>query len=142
MWRIVVVSAMLGLAIAGCSTDQPEVAQEPAEQITPVMVKAAEGPFDPESIPVQSQALALPYQQLGVLQYVEPFSPRAIDDDHIDDRLRTMAVQNWGNDVGAIVGVQTSLSTDANQVTVTAQVVKQTTDCAVCRHAAAAPSAP
>jgi hypothetical protein len=128
------VYGLIALTVLGCSSAEPEVEQQPAQQPTPAEIKTVAVPVDPDLIPVQSGALNLPYQQLGVLQYVEPFSPQAIDEDHIDDRLRTMAIQNWGNDVGAIVGVKTSLSSYDHQVTVSAQVVKVTGDCSFCRR--------
>jgi hypothetical protein len=110
--------------------------QEPLQvQLPPsAATKPAIAPLEPELIPVQSGTLTLPYRQLGVLEYVEPFSPRAIDQDHINDRLRTMAAQKWGSYVDAIVGVNTSLSADADQVTVSARVVKVMGDCSFCRH--------
>jgi hypothetical protein len=130
---------LIALIVGGCSSGAPEVAQQPAEQPTPAEIKTVAVPLDPDLIPVQSGALSLPYQELGVLQYVEPFSPQAIDEDHIDDRLRMMAVQQWGNDVDAIVGVKTALSTDSDQVTVSAQVVKVMGDCSFCRRPGATP---
>ncbi|MGH7879599.1 MAG: hypothetical protein ACREQD_08895, partial [Candidatus Binataceae bacterium] len=102
-------------------------------------IKATDAALDRDRILVQSGTLALPYQQLGVLTYDEPFSPRAIDEDHIDDRLRTMAIDKWGNAVDAIVGVKTALSHDASQVNVSAEVVKVTGDCSFCRHAGGYP---
>jgi hypothetical protein len=76
----------------------------------------------------------LPYDPLGALDYTEPFSPRAIDDDYIDDKLRTMAIQRWGGQVDAVVSVKTELSSDQSEVNVTAEAVKVRGECPFCRH--------
>jgi hypothetical protein len=133
------VYGLIALTVLGCSSAEPEAEQQPAQQPTPVEIKTVAVALDPDRIVVQSGVLTLPYQQLGVLQYVEPFSPRAIDEDHIDDRLRTMAVQQWGSEVDAIVSVKTALSTDSSQVTVSGQVVRVTGDCSFCRRPGALP---
>ncbi len=88
----------------------------------------------PEEMPVQSGSLGLPSEQLGILTYDEPFSPRAIDQDHIDEKLRSMAINRWGNQVDAVVGVTTSLSPDRSEVTVEAEGVHVKSDCSFCRH--------
>jgi hypothetical protein len=140
-WRIGA-GAFLALTVAGCSASTvstPHVSPYVSHQSTQAEIKAADVALDRDRIMVQSGSLALPYQQLGVLEYSEPFSPRAIDEDHIDDRLRTMAIQKWGNDVDAIVGVKTTLSGDASEVDVSAQVVRVTGDCSFCRHAGGYP---
>ena len=113
--------ALIALGAIGCATAQPYVPQpqEPQAEIKTTAVV-----LDRDHIVVQSGSLARPYQQLGPLAYTEPFSPHAIDEDHIDDRLRTMAIAKWGNDVDAIVGVKTALSKDARQVNVSAEAVK------------------
>jgi hypothetical protein len=126
--------ALLALSALGCSTDAEHPYVPPQTQ-QEKEIKATDVALDRDRIMVQSGNLALPYQQLGPLDYTEPFSPRAIDEDHIDDRLRTMAIAKWGNDVDAIVEVKTALSSDARQVEVSAEVVKVTGDCSFCRHA-------
>jgi hypothetical protein len=125
---------VLALSAWGCSTDADHPYVPPQTQ-QEKEIKATDVALDRDRIMVQSGNLALPYQQLGMLAYTEPFSPRAIDEDYIDDRLRTMAIAKWGNDVDAIVGVKTALSDDAREVSVSAQVVKVTGDCSFCRHA-------
>jgi len=87
-----------------------------------------------ERIKVETGELALPFDQLGELDYTEEYSPRAIDDDYIDEKLRMMAVERWGDAVDAIIEVKTELSADSREVNVSAQAVKVRGDCSFCRH--------
>ena len=119
---------MAGMSLAACSSYVEQQQQQQA------IVKASDKALDRDRIQVQTGEFALPHDQLGELEYTEPFSPRAIDDDYIDDKLRTMAIQKWGDQVDAVVSVKTSLSADASQVSVTAQAVKVRGDCSFCRH--------
>lgn len=88
----------------------------------------------PAELPVRTGNISLPFDQLGMLTYDEPYSPRAIDEDHIDEKLRAMALSKWGNQVDAIVGVTTSLSPDRSEVTVEAEGVHVKGDCSFCRR--------
>ncbi|HLW72182.1 MAG TPA: hypothetical protein VKS22_16350 [Candidatus Binataceae bacterium] len=135
VWQAAI--ALILTIACGCSTDNSadHFSYVPPQTEQEKEIKATDVALDRDRIMVQSGNLALPYQQLGPLAYTEPFSPRAIDEDHIDDRLRTMAIAKWGNDVDAIVGVKTALSRDAREVNVSAEVVKVTGDCSFCRHA-------
>jgi hypothetical protein len=119
---------MAGVIVASCNSYVQHQQQQEAE------IKAADAALDRDRIMVQTGDIALPHEQLGVLQYVEPFSPKAIDENYIDDKLRRMAIQRWGNQVDAIVELKSSLSTDASQVTVSAEGVRVNGDCSFCRH--------
>jgi len=97
-------------------------------------IKAADVALDRDRIEVLSGDLTLPHTQLGPLEYSEPFSADANDEKHIDDRLRTLAIARWGNQVDAIIGVKSVLSPDATQLRVSAIAVRVNGDCSFCRH--------
>jgi hypothetical protein len=117
--------------LAACSSEVEQQEQPPQQQ---AIIKAPDQALYRDRLQVQTGNLALPYDQLGELEYTEPFSPRAIDDDYIDDKLRAMAMRKWGDQVDAIIDVNTTLSSDESEVSVTAQAVKVRGDCSFCRH--------
>src|SRR5713226_6315828 len=43
-----------------------------------------------------------PYTVLGELSYTEPFSPDAIDEEKIKDKLKKMAYEKWPDTIDAI----------------------------------------
>ncbi len=105
------------------------------------MLQAAPAPR-PSLLPVQSTDLAQPHQDLGTLEYDEAYTPEAIDDDHIDEKLRMMAVQRWGTNVDAVVLVKTSLSPDRSTVSVSAEGAHLNGPaCSICRASAERSSA-
>jgi hypothetical protein len=125
----------LGACSSKAAEEAPSVVEQPVVQPMPAGLNGtSEGLPDRERIKVETGELALPYDQLGELDYTEDFSPRAIDDDYIDEKLRTMAVQRWGAEVDAIIEVKTDLSADSREVNVSAQAVRVRGDCPFCRH--------
>jgi len=44
---------------------------------------------------VDTSDLTVPYDQLGTLSYTEPVSGEAIDTEHINEKLREMAIARW-----------------------------------------------
>jgi hypothetical protein len=134
----VLMAGLTACASAPQPTDQSDtmtIQGQPVSAVsTPVVAPPAE-------MPVQSGNLGLPSEQLGILTYDEPFSPRAIDQDHIDEKLRSMAINRWGNQVDAVVGVTTSLSPDRSEVTVEAEGIHVKSDCSFCRHGVTASAA-
>ncbi len=65
-----------------------------------------------------------PYTVLGELNYTEPFSPDAIDEGMIKDRLKHMAYEKWPDTIDAIVKENQQVSPDGAQVTVTAEAIQ------------------
>lgn len=65
-----------------------------------------------------------PYTELGDLSYTEPFSPDAIEEAQITDKLKKMAYAKWPDDIDAIVNENQSMSADGSQITVTAKAIK------------------
>ena len=58
------------------------------------------------------------------LTYTEPFTPDAIDEAKISDKLKTMAFAKWPDTIDAIVNENQTTSADGSQITVTAKAIK------------------
>jgi len=125
---------------AGCGGEE---SSNDAASVSPVMLQPESAPPPrPSLLPVQSTDVAQPHQDLGTLEYDEPYTPEAIDDDHIDDKLRTMAVQRWGSQVDALVLEKISLSADRSTVSVSAAGAHLDGPvCSICRASAEQSSA-
>jgi hypothetical protein len=65
-----------------------------------------------------------PYTELGELKYTEPFTPDAIDEAKISDKLKAMALAKWPDTIDAIVNEDQTTSADGSQITVTAKAIK------------------
>jgi hypothetical protein len=129
------IALLVAMNLAACGANVQQQAQPEQSQSPPVIkVPVVEPDNVDQGILVQATDLTLPYDPLGELEYSEPFSPRAIDDDYIDNRLRKMAIQRWGGQVDAVVSIKTSLNSDQSEVDVTAQAVKVRGDCPFCRR--------
>jgi len=77
-----------------------------------------------------------PYQVLGQLSYTVPFSPDAIEESTITDKLKTMAMAKWPDTIDAVVKVNQTVSNDGSQVTVTGEAIQydQSVDRNALRH--------
>jgi hypothetical protein len=144
-FRTGVLAALLIAGLTACastpeSTGQPDTMSIQGQPAAAAISTPAVAPV-PTELPVQSGNVSLPFDQLGMLTYDEPYSPRAIDEDHIDEKLRAMALSKWGNQVDAVVGVTTSLSPDRSEVTVEAEGVHVRGDCSFCRRGVTAAAA-
>ena len=64
-----------------------------------------------------------PYKELGDLTYTEPFTPDAIDEAKISDKLKAMAFAKWPDTIDAIVDENQTTSSDGSQITVTAKAI-------------------
>jgi hypothetical protein len=65
-----------------------------------------------------------PYSTLGELSYTEPFSPEAIDEAKIGDKLKKIALEKWPDMIDAIVNENQTVSTDGSQITVTGKAIQ------------------
>jgi len=75
-------------------------------------------------VTTEAPAAGKPYSELGELSYTEPFSPDAIDEAKISDKLKAMAFQKWPDTIDAIVNENQTVSSDGSQITVTAKAIK------------------
>jgi len=91
---------------------------------------------------VYTSDLAVPYRKLGDLSYTDPLSGETIDTDHINEKLRQMAIARWGQQADAIIHVTTKVGgADTATISVTGEVVKLKDPCSGCRHNVASPQA-
>jgi DNA/RNA endonuclease YhcR with UshA esterase domain len=116
---------MLALAMPGCIAAEQHRQQEMHE--TMVMLNRSQ-------IMVITGDLPEPYQKLGEIKYGEPFSGAAIETDHINDKLRHLAVDQYQDRVDAIIRVANGTSDDGKIFTVTGQAVEVVGPCTFCRH--------
>ncbi len=65
-----------------------------------------------------------PYSELGDVTYTEPFTPDAIDEAKISDKLKAMAFAKWPDTIDAIVDENQTTSADGSQITVTGKAIK------------------
>jgi hypothetical protein len=81
-----------------------------------------------------------PYDKLGELNYTDQLNGETIATDHINDKLRDMAIARWGQKVDAIIHVTTRIDgTDTTTISVKGEAVRITSPCSGCRHDTSAP---
>ncbi len=91
---------------------------------------------------VYTSDLTEPYEKLGDLSYSDPLNGETIDTDHINEKLRQMAIERWGQQVDAIILVTTKVGgADTSTISVTGEAVRIQGACAGCRHNYSAPPA-
>jgi len=110
----------LALGVSACGAVQAaRQAQEAKQQVFVPRVDMAHIWVTTESPPAGK-----PYTELGDLSYTEPFSPDAIEESKISDKLKKMAFDKWPDTIDAIVNENQSISADGSQITVTAKAIK------------------
>jgi hypothetical protein len=84
---------------------------------------------------VYTSDLTGPYEKLGALSYTDPLNGETIDSEHINEKLRQMAIARWGQQVDAIIHVSTKVGgADAQNISVTGEAVRLRGPCSGCRH--------
>jgi hypothetical protein len=84
---------------------------------------------------VYTSDLAVPYEKLGDLSYIDPLDGETIDTDHINEKLRQMAIARWGQQVDAIIHVTTKVGgADSATISVSGEAVRLKGPCSGCRH--------
>jgi len=106
----------LSLGISACSAARQE--QEQKQQVFEHRVDMAH-----IWVTTEAPAKDKPYKELGDLTYTEPFTPDAIDEAKISDKLKAMAFAKWPDTIDAIVDENQTTSTDGSQITVTAKAI-------------------
>ena len=111
----------MGLALGLSACGAMEAARHEEEQKQAVFVHRV----DMAHIWVTTEAPppGKPYSTLGELSYTEPFSPDAIEEANITDKLKKMAFEKWPDTIDAIVDENQTISADGSQVTVTAKAI-------------------
>jgi hypothetical protein len=118
---------MLSLALSACGAVEAQHQKE--EQL-----KVAEATMNRENIYVSASDIPYPKRVLGKLDYSETFSPDAIETSNVNEKLRKIAIERYGDEVDAIIEVHIDVDDTATQVNVAAQAVRITTPCSFCRH--------
>jgi hypothetical protein len=91
---------------------------------------------------VYTTDLEVPYQKLGDLSYTDPLNGETINTDHINEKLREMAIARWGEQVDAIIHVTSKVGgTDTSTISVTGEAVRLKGPCSGCRHNFSSPQA-
>jgi len=111
---------VLALGISGCGAVEAErQAQREKQQEVVHRMDVAHIWVTTEAPPAGK-----PYTTLGDLTYTEPFSPDAIEESKITDKLKKMAMDKWPDDIDAIVNENQQVSADGTTFTVTAKAIK------------------
>lgn len=116
--KVVAIGLVFGLSACASINAGRQAEQEKAQQVTHRM--------DMAHIWVTTEAppAGKPFTELGQLSYSEPFTPDAIDEALIKDRLKKMAFEKWPDTIDAIVDENQTISNDGAQVTVTGKAIQ------------------
>jgi hypothetical protein len=110
----------MAFALSACGAmEAARSAQEQKQQVFEHRVDMAHIWVTTESPPAGK-----PYTELGDLSYTVPFTPDAIDEAKISDKLKAMAFAKWPDTIDAIVDENQTTSSDGSQITVTAKAIK------------------
>lgn len=116
---------MLALALPGCVA---------AEQHRQEMIHQTAVTLNRSQILVITGDLSQPHKVLGEIKYSEPFSGAAIETEHINEKLRSAAIDQYQDRVDAITHVTTGASGDGTAFVVSGQAVEVVGPCTFCRH--------
>jgi len=125
--RIIAILSAL-LCMAACQAAIQQQQEQKAAAIT------RDTTLDRQRILISTGDLANPHEKLGDLSYTEPLNSDNIDSTHINERLRRMAIDKWGNQVDALIFVKSTPSADASMITASCVAVRVIGDCDFCRH--------
>jgi len=116
-------SLMIGvaaLAVSSCAAVQAQRQEQEQKQQTFVQhVDMAHIYVTPDDPPSNK-----PFEVLGDVTYSEPFTPDAINEAKIKDKLKNMAYAKWPDTLDALVKEKTDVSDDGSTVKVSAQAIK------------------
>jgi hypothetical protein len=89
---------------------------------------------DRERILISTGDISNPHEKLGDVAYSEPLNAESIDSAHVDNKLRQLAIDKWGNQVDAIIHVKSEPNADASMINASGEAVRVIGDCSFCRH--------
>ncbi len=124
----------IGLAVCLSACGMVEAARQAQEQKQQAFVKRVDTAH--VWVTTESPPPGKPYQVLGQLSYTVPFSPDAIEESTITDKLKQMAMAKWPDNIDAVVKVNQDVSNDGSEVTVTGEAIQydQSVDRNALRH--------
>ncbi|HEY2524909.1 MAG TPA: hypothetical protein VGI29_07610 [Candidatus Binataceae bacterium] len=123
----------LAIVIALCCMASCQAAIQAQQEQKAVALKR-DTTFDRERILISTGDLSNPHEKLGDLSYSEPLNSESIDSTHINEKLRQMAIDKWGNQVDALIFLKSGPSADATMITASCVAVRVIGDCDFCRH--------
>ena len=118
----IVTCLAIGLALGISACGAMEAARHEEEQKQAVFVHRVD--MAHIWVTTEGPPSGKPYSTLGDLTYTEPFSPEAIEEANITDKLKKMAFEKWPDTIDAIVDENQTISADGSQVTVTAKAIQ------------------
>ena len=90
---------------------------------------------------IYTSDLSEPYEKLGELSYTDPLNGETIDTNHINEKLRDMAIARWGQQVDAIIHVTSKVGgADTPTISVSGEAVRIKGSCSGCRHSFSPPA--
>jgi hypothetical protein len=119
-WKSLVIIAIL---LGGCAAQQQRVEQE-RKMVTQ---------FDESQVMVVTGDHDQSYKILGQINYTDPVSGEAIDTNHINARLRRMAIDRYQDQVDAIIHIA-STTNSSDRFEVSGEAVEIKGPCSFCRH--------
>ena len=115
-------SVVIGLAVSVCACAAIEAQQQEAQkkqQTFESRVDIAHIYVTPDDPPSNK-----PYTKLGDVTYTEPFSPDAINEAKIKEKLKNMAYAKYPDTLDALVSEKSDVSDDGSKVTVSAVAIQ------------------
>jgi hypothetical protein len=110
----------LAIGLVGCGAIEAQrAAEEQKKQAFITRVDTAHVWVTTESPPPGK-----PYQVLGELSYTVPFSPDAIEESEITDKLKKMAMEKWPDTIDAVVKEQQDVSADGSTITIKGEAIQ------------------
>ncbi len=130
----VAISIAAAISISACASYiQQREAEQQAEKETAIEQ-------DHLRLLVYTSGIDVPYEELGELEYSDPLNGETIDTDHINEKLRQMAIERWDGRVDAIIHVSTKVGgTAATTISIRGEAVRVNDPCTGCRHNAPPP---
>jgi hypothetical protein len=114
------VIGVAAVALSSCAAVQAQrEAQQQKQQTFVNRVDIAHIYVTPEDAPSNK-----PYTVLGDVTYSEPFTPDAINEAKIKDKLKNMAYAKWPETLDALVQEKSDVSDDGTTVKVSAKAIQ------------------
>jgi hypothetical protein len=114
------VIGVAAIALSSCAAVQAQrEAQQQKQQTFVTRVDIAHIYVTPEDAPSNK-----PYTVLGDVTYSEPFTPDAINEAKIKDKLKNMAYAKWPDTLDALVQEKSDVSDDGTTVKVSAKAIQ------------------
>lgn len=114
------VIGVAAVALSSCAAVQAErQAQEQKQQNFVTRVDIAHIYVTPDDPPSNK-----PFTVLGDVTYSEPFTPDAINESKIKEKLKNMAYAKWPDTLDALVKEKSNVSDDGSTVKVSAQAIQ------------------